>query len=151
MPSGSPYLTISPAAVWRTRIPRYRLVGYECKKCGRRHYPPRPACPYCGSTELVEVELPRTGVVETYSIVYSTPDGYRRATPVITAIVRLDDGTRVATALTDVLPEEVHTGMKVEAVFRKLREDQGHGLIEYGVKFRPVLVPRNGRGEEERA
>ncbi len=139
MPSSSPYLNISPAVLWRTRVPRYRLVGLECKRCGKRHYPPRPACPYCGSRDLVEVVLPRTGVVETYSVVYSVPDGYRRATPLVTAIVRLDDGTRVAASLTDVSPEEVRTGMRVEAVFRKLREDQEHGLIEYGLKFRPVI------------
>ena len=148
MPSSSPYLSISPAITWRTRVPRYRLIGAECRKCGKRHYPPRPTCPYCGSSELVEVELPRTGSVETFSVVYSVPDGYRRATPVVTAIVRLDDGTRVATSLTDVLPEEVRTGMRVEAVFRKLREDQEHGLIEYGLKFRPVLVQRSGDGSQ---
>jgi len=131
---------LSPAQVWRNRIPRYRLLGRECRSCGRRHYPPRPACPYCGSRDLVDVALPRTGRVETYTIIYSVMEGFRDRAPHIVALVRLDDGTLVLAPLTDVEPDEVETGMRVEAVYRRIRADGDHGLIGYGVSFRPVLA-----------
>ncbi|MET1101591.1 MAG: Zn-ribbon domain-containing OB-fold protein [Pyrodictiaceae archaeon] len=134
------YVSLSPPRTWRTRIPRYRLIGAECLKCGKRHFPPKPVCPYCGSRELKYVELPRTGVVETYSVIYNVPEGYRLASPIISAVVRLDDGTLVTSVLTDVEPDSLSSGLRVEAVFRKIREDGEHGLIEYGLKFRPIRV-----------
>ena len=132
---------LSPVQVWRTRIPRYRLVGRECRSCGRRHYPPRPACPYCGSRDLVDVELPRTGVVETFTTIYTVMEGFRSRAPVSIAVVRLDDGTRVLAPVTDLAPgEKPRTGMRVEAVFRRIRSGGEHGVIGYGISFRPVLV-----------
>ena len=145
-------MNISPARVWRDRVPRYRLVGAQCRRCGRRHYPPKPVCPYCGSRELEPVELPRTGVLESYTVVYQTGEGERERTPVYVGLVRLDDGTRVVAQLTDVAQGGLKTGVRVEAVFRRVRADGSYGLIAYGVKFRPVLgaVGRGGEGGAER-
>jgi len=130
-------LRLSPAQLWRTRRPKYRLEGRLCLECGRKHYPPRPACPYCGSRRLKTIYLPRRGVVETYTVIYSVMEGFRHKAPYIIALVRLEDGTRILAPLTDTEPEEVHTGMKVEAVLRRIREDGEHGLIGYGIAFRP--------------
>ena len=40
---------------------------------------------------------------------------------------------------TDVDAEEVHIGMPVEMVTRKIKEEGENALIVYGCKFRPVL------------
>ena len=146
-----PLRSLSPAQNWRTRIPRYRLVGRECLDCGRRHYPPRPRCPYCGSPRLRDVELPRTGTVETYTVIYTVMEGFRDRAPYIVALVRLDDGNRVLAPLVEVEPGEARTGMRVEAVMRRIRVDGDHGLIAYGVSFRPALVEKRGGGEEGKA
>jgi uncharacterized OB-fold protein len=148
MRAGVIMLRLSPAILWRTRIPRYRLVGRECKNCGRRHYPPRPVCPYCGSRELVDVELPRTGTVETYTVIHSVMEGFRDRAPHVLALVRPDDGTRVLAPLTDIDPGEARTGMRVEAVLRRIRVDGDTGLIGYGLSFRPLFVERRGGAEE---
>jgi len=39
----------------------------------------------------------------------------------------------------DVEPDEMKTGMRVEATFRRVKEDGSSGLIEYGYKFRPII------------
>ena len=39
----------------------------------------------------------------------------------------------------DVEPDEVEAGMRVEAAFRRVKEDGSSGIIEYGYKFRPVI------------
>ncbi len=137
-------MRLSPAMLWRTRIPRYRLVGRECLECGRRHYPPRPVCPHCGSRRLRDVVLPRTGTVETYTVIYTVMEGFRDRAPHVIALVRLDDGTRVLAPLTDVDPSGVSTGMRVEATLRRIRVDGDTGLIGYGLSFRPLMEPRQG-------
>ena len=80
-------------------------------------------------------------------MVYQTGEGARRETPLIVGLVRLDDGTRVVTQLTDVDPQELRTGMRVEAVFRRVAADEPYGIIAYGVKFRPVLGGGDGGGQ----
>ena len=123
---------------WRERKYLYRLIGSECKKCGRRYFPPRKVCLHCKSTEMREVKLPETGRILTYSIVYVSPRGFEKYVPYIIAIVELDDGTRVFTQLTDIKPEDVKVGMRVIATFRRIREQSKDGIIEYGVKFKPI-------------
>ncbi len=124
---------------WRKRIPRYRFIGAVCKECGRIHYPPRNTCPYCGSTKLEKVPLPRRGVLESYTVVYSVPGDNRLYSPILVGLIKLENGVRIVSELTDALPGELKTGMEVEATIRRISEDGDTGTILYGVKFRPVL------------
>ena len=55
------------------------------------------------------------------------------------ALVKLEEGPLVTAQLTDVDPEEVEIGQKVEMVTRKIREDGPDGVITYGYKFRRPL------------
>ncbi|MCE4625395.1 MAG: Zn-ribbon domain-containing OB-fold protein [Desulfurococcales archaeon] len=128
---------------WRNRIPRYRLVGAKCKVCGRIHYPPREACPYCGSRDLEIVPLPRRGKLLSYTHVFSVPGDNRLSTPIILGLVDLGSA-KVIAELTDVLPEELPNVKEVEAVVRKVEEQGGNGVIGYAIKFRPVLQATPG-------
>jgi len=123
--------------VWRERIYRYRLIGGRCRSCGAVLYPPRPLCPRCGG-ELEEVKLPERGVVVNYTVVRSPPSEYDGKEPYIVAVVELENGARVLAQLTDVNAEEVAEGMAVEAVLRRYIDHGPDGVIEYGIKFRPV-------------
>ena len=129
---------LSVPRYWRERIPYYRLEGIECAKCGRRSYPPAPVCPHCGSSEVRRVELPRTGRLLSYTVVYSVPEGFREYAPIILGLVELDDGTRLVSQLTDTSPEELEDDMRVEAVLRRAQVDGEYGLIYYALKFRPI-------------
>lgn len=132
---------------WRRKGPLYRLEAAKCKECGKTHYPPTASCPYCGSKSLERVQLPRVGVLESYTVVYSPPEGARQESPVIVGLINLG-GVRVVAEMTDADPGEVSTGMKVEAVLRKVREDGEAGVIYYAVKFRPLLeAGRSGEGQ----
>ncbi len=125
--------------VWRERVVKYRLLGSKCIKCGKTTYPPRKVCPYCGSTELEEVSLPKKGRVLSYTVIRAPPKSYLKYSPYVVALVELEDGTRVLAQLTDIEPNEVKSGMVVEAVFRRYREQGEDGIIEYGIKFRPPI------------
>ncbi|MCI4435333.1 MAG: Zn-ribbon domain-containing OB-fold protein [Ignisphaera sp.] len=131
-------MRMSPARVWRERGARYRLEGARCKKCGRVFYPPKPACPYCGHLEVERVELPKKGKVLSFAIEYTVPENYRHESPIIVALIELENGVKVLSTLTDVKPEEVYIGMHVEATLRKLWEGSEEGIIVYGLKFKPL-------------
>lgn len=125
---------------WRESRYRYRLVGTLCLSCGRRFYPPRKVCPICHRRNMREIKLPELGEVISYTIIHIPPKGYEKYSPYAVAIIKLEDGTKVIGQLTDVKLSEIKVGMKVEAVFRKVRENESSGIIEYGIKFRPLLT-----------
>ena len=55
------------------------------------------------------------------------------------AIIKLDEGPLVVAQLTDckAAPESFYIGMPVQAVVRRLYEQEG--FIRYSYKFRPIL------------
>jgi len=72
-------------------------------------------------------------------VIRTPPRDFLEYSPFIVALIELEDGTRVLSQLTDVEPDEVSTGMAVEAVFRRYKEQGKEGIIEYGIKFRPLI------------
>lgn len=124
---------------WREIPRRTRLEAVRCAACGAVSYPPRARCGKCGSGEFKFYKLPENGELVTFTIVRSPPKGFEKASPYVIGIVKLEDGTMITSQITDVETEEVKVGMKVEAVFRKVVEDGDSGIIQYAVKFRPVI------------
>ncbi len=84
-------------------------------------------------------QLSGTGEVYSFTTMYSVPQGYEAQKPYTVALIRLDDGPIISAQLTDVESEDVHIGLRVEMVTRKLREDGDEGQIIYGYKFRPLI------------
>ena len=132
-------LSIPPS--WRARINRYRLVATKCKECGRVAYPPSTICRYCGSRNVESVELINEKArLLTWTVIYSAMEGFEERRPVIIGILEtVNTKAKVLAPLTDVLPEELHAGMLMEPVLRRIWEEGEHGLVHYGVAFRPVL------------
>jgi uncharacterized OB-fold protein len=130
---------VSVPRYWRETKYRYRLVGEICAGCGKVLFPRSAVCPGCGSVDLEEVGLRGTGSVVTWTVVRNPPEGYEKYSPFVVALVELDDGVRLLSQVVDVEPDEVESGMRVEAAFRRVKEDGASGIIEYGYKFRPVI------------
>ncbi|NJE49888.1 Zn-ribbon domain-containing OB-fold protein [Thermococcus sp. 9N3] len=123
---------------WRHFREKYRLIGGKCEN-GHVFFPYRQVCPVCGSKNVEEYEFSGKGKVLTWTIVRNPPSGFEYYKPYPLALVQLEEGPVVLAQLTDVDPEEIHEGMEVEAVTRKVREFEEDGIILYGYKFRPVL------------
>lgn len=140
-PSVSQGAYVSPTAYRASLGARYRLEGQRCAKCGEVQFPPREACKACGSTRLRVRALRREGVVHAFTIIGrgAAPSEFaeqqRLTGEYATAIVDLADGPRTTGQLTDVEPREVSIGDPVEAVFRRIYEQEG--VVRYGLKFRP--------------
>ena len=124
---------------WRRRIERYRLIGSRCRECGAVYYPKRFRCVKCGSMDMEAIELPKRGVIKSYTVVRQLPDRYNRYKPYILALIELEEGLTILGQIVDIEPDEVKEGMEVEATFRKLYEYRADGKIIYGLKFRPVV------------
>ncbi len=83
------------------------------------------------------------GTVYSYTTVTAPAEPFEPYAPYVLALVQLDEGPLITAQLTD-LDSEPQIGMRVELAIRKLRTDGPRGIIVYGQKFRPLLVPEAG-------
>ncbi len=104
------------SAVFWEGLRRHRIVLQWCAHCGRRRFPPMPACPYCGTSGGVEVVVPGSGTVYSWVGVQRpmTP-AFAGEVPYVVAAVDLDGGGRVFARVSPV--EDVAIGMKVTPEF----------------------------------
>ncbi len=127
-----------PIAYWRNRKLYTRLVGSRCKRCGAEYYPPVKVCKKCGSTEMEEKEMPKTGTIISYTKLTEPPVDFKDYSPIYLAMIRLDNGVTVLGQLADAESEEIKIGARVMATIRKWTEDGQGGIIYYGYKFKII-------------
>ncbi len=111
-----------------------RLHGTRCGQCGTVNFPITRVCGACRNTGgLTEIHLGRTGRVFTFTkdFLYDAPEQ-----PTIMTVIDLDGGGRFLCQMTDSNEREVHIGMPVELVLRRMRE--GAFNHHYYWKCRPV-------------
>lgn len=127
----------SVAQPWRMQASRYRLQGAQCVLCKNMDFPPRRICTACGGHDLVEKQMSGEGVLESFTIIHTAPEGFEGAVPYALGLVRLAEGPVITAQITN-HSEGLEIGKKVRAVFRKLYEHGEDGLIHYGFKFEVV-------------
>ncbi|HYC26971.1 MAG TPA: Zn-ribbon domain-containing OB-fold protein [Nitrososphaerales archaeon] len=120
---------------WRIRDRYYRLIGTRCKNCGDEFFPPVYRCKGCGSEDVVDKEMPKTGTILTYTQLHEPLPGFEAQAPMYLAVVKLDNGARVLTQIVDSPDDSVRTGAKVRATVRRVRVNGDSGQIIYGYKF----------------
>ncbi|SES75375.1 hypothetical protein SAMN04488587_0804 [Methanococcoides vulcani] len=129
---------MSVARFWRNQIHRYNLVGTHCKTCDSYYYPPRNVCPKCRRDgEIESHKFSGPGEIVTYTVIHTAAEGFEHQAPYVLGIVQLDEGPRFTSQIV-CKPEDVHIGMKVKPVFRKLGEGGDRGMIYYGTKYIPA-------------
>ncbi len=129
------------ALSWRLKDQRYRLEGAVCQNCGEKFFPPRQVCTECKSTNLTPHDFDGHGEIYSFTTVRQAPMGHEGNIPYIVGIIELDEGPLVEAQITDINPDQVKIGQRVEMVTRKLREYGEEGMIVYGYKFRPISEP----------
>lgn len=83
---------------------RYR----RCAGCNLAVFEPRPICPRCHGTDLPWAVSAGHGVVYSWSVVWR-PQTPAFGVPYAPAIVRLDEGFDILTAIVGCEPEEIST------------------------------------------
>jgi len=125
-------------AHWRRYKERYLLLGMRCETCGNLHFPLGSVCPNCRrSGRIKPIQLSGKGIVYSFTVIRTAPEGFEAFTPYVVAVVELDERVKLTSQVVDGKPEDVYIGMPVEACFRKIREEGKEGVICYGFKFRP--------------
>lgn len=125
---------------WRLQEQRYKLVGETCDSCGVKLFPPRDVCLECEAPAKELFTFTGLGEIFSYTTIYDAPAGFEQMAPYTVALIKLNEGPIVTAQLTDIDKEDVHIGMPVEMVTRKLRSDGEEGMIVYGYKFRPAVM-----------
>jgi uncharacterized OB-fold protein len=115
------------------------LLGAHCESCERTVIPPRTVCEWCFNPIDRYVPLKDTGTVNTFSLCYVTWDVKRIEDPEIPIVVEIDGASPlhgILHKLSEVEPEAVHIGMRVQAVWKP--EDEREGAITDILYFKPM-------------
>lgn len=92
-------------------------------------------CSNCGSTSLTKYSFEDGATLVSWSEVHAAPIGFEYQVPYIVGIVELEAGEKMTTQIVDIKLEELHHGLKLRPVFKKIYPDGDSGIIHYGVMF----------------
>jgi uncharacterized OB-fold protein len=117
-----------------------KILGSKCSKTGKVFLPPLVCSPESLAPCEEFVEVTDRGVITTFCIVNIPVIGRNLEIPYVAASVALDGADISMYALIqECRPDEVHMGMRVEAVWKPDGEREGkHEDIQY---FRPTGEP----------
>ena len=79
-----------------------------------------------GSRDIPWTEMNPTGtVVFLHGLAFAghEPPGWEPELPVVLGLVDIDDGARMYAQITDVAPEDIHVGMRVQAYFERAGDE----------------------------
>lgn len=127
---------VPPAAPpsYRSERWKYAFVGSRCS-CGTVHLPPARVCMRCHAVDQVSPESMREvkATIATYTIDHLT---YSESPPAVVGVLDFDGGGRFQCQLTDVDPDSLSIGDRVEMTFRNVYT--ANGIHNYFWKARPV-------------
>jgi hydroxymethylglutaryl-CoA synthase len=122
-------------ATWRSTPWKGSFKASECCACGFRHLPPARVCLRCRSVDDMR-QIPLAGVggrVATFTVDHLA---FSLSPPVVGVVVDFDGGGRYRCEMTDVDPEAIGIGTRVEMTFRRLFTAKG--VHNYFWKARPA-------------
>lgn len=105
-----------------------RILGSRCDTCQRTVVPPRIVCEECFRPMASWAYVGDTGTVNTFSVSHLAWDAGRIEVPELPAVIELDGaspGVGILHKLGEVDPKAVHTGLRVQAVWKPRRERRG--------------------------
>ncbi len=122
-------------AWWWERVAQDGVLPIQrCAECGKLRHPPRPMCDKCGSQKFDSIAASGRGTVHTFTVIhYPQFPGYEY--PIISIIVDLAEGERMASTLVECKPEDAQIGMSVELL---IHTDEDGFKIPF---FRPAGAP----------
>lgn len=114
---------------------KYAFSGSRCTECGTVHLPPVRVCVDCGAVDQMSTNPMNEvrGTIATYTI---DRLAYTPNPPMVNAVVDFDGGGRFSCELTDVEPDSVAIGDRIEMTFR--RTMTAGGIHNYFWKARPA-------------
>jgi 3-hydroxy-3-methylglutaryl CoA synthase len=114
---------LSATILFRERDDDLSFLGQKCRSCDAVQFPAQRICETCfAKDDFDKIRLSdRTGQVVTYTLDYFFPTPNP---PTVVTIVQVE-GARIHLQLVEIAPEDVHIGIPVEFVFRRIHESGG--------------------------
>lgn len=103
-----------------------KLMIPKCRACQKPFMYPRVMCPHCGARDVTWIQASGRGKLFSFEIAHQILNkAFKVKTPVVLAMVELDEGPRLLTNLVNVTPDPtaLHCDMPVEVVFEKLTDE----------------------------
>jgi uncharacterized OB-fold protein len=103
-----------------------KLMIPKCGACGRAFMYPRVLCPFCSSREIAWIQASGRGRLYSFEIAHQILNkAFRVQTPLVLAMVELEEGPRLLTNLVNVEPSPaaLTCDMPVEVVFETLTDE----------------------------
>jgi uncharacterized protein len=82
--------------------------------------------------------LGKIGKVVTWTKIFVSAPEYKEFTPYPVVMVELENGEKVYGQMVDYEEKDLHIGQQVESVLRIKDKGEKEGVVEYGVKFKPI-------------
>ncbi|MDA4111536.1 MAG: OB-fold domain-containing protein [Thaumarchaeota archaeon] len=79
--------------------------------------------------------MPKTGTLVSYTLQRESMHGFEEQEPMIFGLIKLENGVKIISQLVDIPYESLNEGMKLVAVFRRIKSEGESGQIFYGYKF----------------
>jgi 3-hydroxy-3-methylglutaryl CoA synthase/uncharacterized OB-fold protein len=114
---------------------KFGFTASRCEACGTRHLPPARVCVSCRAVDRMVPErlADVQGTIATFTV---DRLAFTLSPPVVAAVIDFDGGGRFSCEMTDLHPDEVRIGLRVEMTFRNLYT--ANGVHNYFWKARPV-------------
>jgi len=94
-------------------LKKNKLLGLNCKTCGKYTCPPKLTCHECGSTDLESAPLSGRGRIVTFTSSYVTAQGREVEAPILVVMVELEEGPWIMGNLVGVDPSRVTMKMLI--------------------------------------
>jgi uncharacterized OB-fold protein len=118
-----PRPSATSAAYWEGCQNRQLLIQ-RCKQCKHVQFYPRSICTSCMRDDLEMVQASGAGKITTFSIIrHPVSQAYANEVPYAIALIELDEGPTMMSAICNADPETVHTGMTVKVVFEQWTDE----------------------------
>jgi uncharacterized OB-fold protein len=118
-----------------------KLMIPKCQACEKTFLYPRVLCPFCASRDISWVQASGRGRLYSFEIAHQILNkAFKVKTPVILAMVELEEGPRMLTNLVNVAPDPraLRCDMPVEVVFEQLSAEISLPM------FQPVQAATGG-------
>jgi uncharacterized OB-fold protein len=115
---------------WWDAVDAGRLPIQRCSDCHTLRHPPRPMCGECQSLAWDSIDSAMAGEIVSFTVLhYPQFPGY--PSPLICAVIRLDEGVNFVANIVDCEPREVAIGLRVQG--RIARVDDKNTLPQFAI------------------
>lgn len=111
-----------------------QIDAYQCKQCGKIHYPFHDRCLACKGREFVKIKPQGKVKLLAYTQIFNLPWGFDQRY-LILGIGEFENGVRTMGQIKTDSIDGLQTGMVMSASWEPVRVEYGENV--YGIKFIP--------------